>query len=118
LIAYKGDIIADLFGEVSYFADVETFWVLQNAAIAGVRDELAAKGWKVTVLDKATRFPAWQYDEATMEDGGEAFIEIRAKWRGGGPLRLSRLPGCTGLRKCRTRRQWRGRASQSARRQS
>ncbi|WP_035686295.1 ParB/RepB/Spo0J family partition protein [Bradyrhizobium sp. Cp5.3] len=78
LDAYKDDIIADLFGDISYFADVDAFWALQNAAIAGVRDELAAKGWKVTVLDKGTRFPAWQYDEAAMEDGGEVFIEIRA----------------------------------------
>jgi len=39
---YKGEIIADLFGEVSCFADRDAFWVLQNAAIARLRDELAA----------------------------------------------------------------------------
>lgn len=74
---YQGDIITDLFGDVGYFADVEAFWALQNAALASLRDELAAKGWTVTVLDKGTRFPAWQYDEAALEDGGEVFIEVR-----------------------------------------
>lgn len=78
LDAYKGDVIADLFGDASYFADVDAFWALQNAAIAGLRDELAGQGWTVTVLDKGTRFPAWQYDEAELEEGGEAFIEVRA----------------------------------------
>lgn len=74
---YTGGIVTDLFGDVSYFADVEAFWALQNAAVASLRDELAANGWTVTVLDKGTRFPAWQYDEAAREDGGEAFIEVR-----------------------------------------
>lgn len=73
---YTGDIVTDLFGDVSYFADVEAFWALQNAAVASLRDELAANGWAVTVLDKGARFPA-QYDEAALEDGGEAFIEVR-----------------------------------------
>lgn len=74
---YKGDIITDLFGDVSYFADVDAFWTLQNAAIAKRRDELAGQGWTVNVLDKGARFPAWQYDEACLQDGGEAFIEVR-----------------------------------------
>ncbi|WP_051334707.1 ParB/RepB/Spo0J family partition protein [Bradyrhizobium sp. Ai1a-2] len=78
LDAYKGAMIADLFGDVSYFADADAFWALQNAAIANLRDELAGQGWTVTVLDKGTRFPAWQYDEAELEEGGEAFIEVRA----------------------------------------
>ncbi|WP_426413428.1 ParB/RepB/Spo0J family partition protein [Bradyrhizobium ganzhouense] len=74
---YKGAVVTDLFGDVSYFADVEAFWALQNAAIASLRDGLAAKSWKVTVLDKGARFPSWQYDEVPLEDGGEAFIEVR-----------------------------------------
>ncbi|WP_440640820.1 ParB/RepB/Spo0J family partition protein [Bradyrhizobium sp. PUT101] len=77
LDTYKGDVNTDLFGDFSYFADVDAFWVLQNAAIAGLRDELAGQGWTVTVLDKGIRFPAWQYDEAELEEGGEAFIEVR-----------------------------------------
>ncbi|QOZ44743.1 chromosome partitioning protein ParB [Bradyrhizobium sp. CCBAU 53340] len=75
--AYKGDIVTDLFGDASYFADAASFWTLQNGAIASLREDLAAKGWKVTVLDKGTRFPSCQYDEASLEEGGEAFIEVR-----------------------------------------
>ncbi len=74
---YKGEIIADLFGEVSCFADREAFWVLQNAAIARLRDEFTAKGWSVCVLEKGERFQAWQYVETAKEDGGKVFIEIR-----------------------------------------
>lgn len=77
LEAYKGEIVTDLFGDSSYFADSAGFWTLQNAAIASLRDDRVAKGWKVTVLDKGTRFPSWQYDEVPLEDGGEAFIEVR-----------------------------------------
>ena len=71
---YKGDIITDLFGDLSYFADTDAFWVLQNVAIASLKDELASKGWKVTVLEKGAHFQSWQYAEVTLEDGGEAFI--------------------------------------------
>jgi ParB family chromosome partitioning protein len=74
---YKGELITDLFGDVSCFADPEAFWVLQNAAIARLRDQLAAKAWKVTVLGKGERFQAWQHVETPKEDGGNAFIEIR-----------------------------------------
>jgi len=74
---YKGEIIADLFGEVSCFADRDAFWVLQNAAIARLRDELADRGWNVTVLEKGERLQAWLHIETPMEDGGAAFIEIR-----------------------------------------
>ena len=73
---YKGDIITDLFGDLSYFADADAFWALQNAAIASVKDELAGKGWKVTVLERGAHFQSWQYAEVTLEDGGEAFRKL------------------------------------------
>ena len=37
LDSYTGQIVADLFGEQSYFADAEQFWRLQNEAIAAKR---------------------------------------------------------------------------------
>jgi ParB family transcriptional regulator, chromosome partitioning protein len=74
---YKGEIITDLFGDVSYFVDRDAFWTLQNAAIAGLRDQLVANGWTVSVLEKGERFQAWQHVETAKEDGGKAFIEIR-----------------------------------------
>jgi ParB family chromosome partitioning protein len=48
-----------------------------QAAIARLRDQLVAKGWKVTVLEKGERFQAWQHVETAKEEGGKAFIEIR-----------------------------------------
>lgn len=74
---YKGEIVSDLFGEVSQFADRDAFWTLQNAAIARLRDELTSQGWSVSVLEKGERFQVWQHAEAGQEDGGKAFIEIR-----------------------------------------
>lgn len=74
---YKGDIVTDLFDDMSYFADADAFWTLQNAAVANLKGELEAKGWKVTVLEKAAHFQSWRYDEVTLEDGGEVFIEVR-----------------------------------------
>jgi ParB family transcriptional regulator, chromosome partitioning protein len=74
---YKGEIVTDLFGDISCFADREAFWALQNAAIARLRDQFITNGWKVTVLEKGERFAAWQHVETAKEDGGKAFIEIR-----------------------------------------
>lgn len=78
LESYKGGIITDLFGDVSCFADHESFWALQNEAIARLRDDLRAKGWKdVTILEKGDRFQAWQHVEVAMEAGGNVYIEVR-----------------------------------------
>lgn len=78
LETYQGEIIADLFGEVSCFADRDAFWNLQNGAIARLRDGFVAKGWAdITVLEKGHRFQAWQHDEVAMEEGGKVFIEVR-----------------------------------------
>jgi ParB family chromosome partitioning protein len=38
-------IVADLFGEDRYFADAETFWTAQNAAIADRRAAYLDEGW-------------------------------------------------------------------------
>ena len=39
---YKGRIVADLFGEQSFFDDAAQFWALQSQAIAERRDRLLA----------------------------------------------------------------------------
>ena len=74
---YDGAIVADLFGEERYFADAETFWRLQNAAIAATRDRLLASGWsQVHVLEPGTRFDTWDYESATKADGGAVYIVV------------------------------------------
>jgi ParB family chromosome partitioning protein len=62
---------------ISAFSPTPTRWALQNAAVAGLKEDMAGKGWKVTVLEKGAHFKSWQYVEVTLEDGGKAFIEVR-----------------------------------------
>jgi ParB family chromosome partitioning protein len=45
LSAYSAAIVTDLFGEESYFADLEMFWSLQRQAIEAKRAELLEAGW-------------------------------------------------------------------------
>jgi ParB family transcriptional regulator, chromosome partitioning protein len=74
---YKGGIVADLFGEDSYFSDSEAFWPLQNAAIAERREAYLAAGWhSVEVLDVGERFASWAHAKTTKKKGGKVFIAI------------------------------------------
>lgn len=74
---YKGGIVADLFGEDSYFSDSEKFWPLQNAAIAEKRDAYLAAGWKeIEVLDIGERFASWNYVKTPKKKRGKVFIAI------------------------------------------
>ncbi|MGE0180774.1 MAG: ParB/RepB/Spo0J family partition protein [Parvularculaceae bacterium] len=75
---YDGEIIEDLFGERSVFADADRFWRHQDAAIEAERDKLLAAGWtKATILKRGEHFSRWDFDQAAKKDGGEAFIEVR-----------------------------------------
>ncbi len=75
---FDGDIIEDLFGERSVFADAEEFWTHQDAAIDAERDKLVASGWtKVTILPRGELFSRWDHDQAAKKQGGEVFIEVR-----------------------------------------
>lgn len=74
---YKGQIVSDLFGERSYFADADQFWTLQNAAIAAKRDQLIASGWaEVAVLDTGARFHSWEYAKTPKKEGGRVYITV------------------------------------------
>jgi ParB family chromosome partitioning protein len=75
--SYSGAIVADLFGEDSYFADPEAFWTLQTDAIAKLKANLEGNGWsRVEVLERGQRFHSWEYEPATKEKGGAVFITI------------------------------------------
>jgi ParB family chromosome partitioning protein len=78
LDAYDGEIVEDLFGERSVFADADRFWKHQDAAIEAERDKLLAAGWtKATILKRGEHFSRWDFDQASKKDGGEVFIEVR-----------------------------------------
>jgi ParB family chromosome partitioning protein len=75
--AYDGTIIADLFGEESYFAEPDKFWSLQTAAVEAKKQTFLDNGWsKVEVLERGQRFHNWEYEAATKEKGGIIFITV------------------------------------------
>jgi ParB family chromosome partitioning protein len=77
---YKGRIVADLFGEESYFADVARFWELQNAAIAARVEALTADGWSaIDVLEPGMGFHAWNYEKRPRETGGKLVLSVSAQ---------------------------------------
>jgi ParB family chromosome partitioning protein len=74
---YTGGIVADLFGEESYYADTEQFWRLQNEAIAVDVECLQGEGWsEVTVLPVGERFTTWTHEKVGKRAGGKVFIEV------------------------------------------
>ena len=75
LATFQGEIVSDLFGEESYFANPDSFWALQDKAIAAKRDELLAQGWtRVEVMPRGDRFHEWDYEKTAKKKGGAVFI--------------------------------------------
>lgn len=74
---YTGQIIEDLFGEESYFADADLFWTLQSQAIADKRDGFLKAGWpEVEVLEVGQRFRQLEHVRASKKKGGKVFVEV------------------------------------------
>lgn len=77
--SYKGQIVADLFGEDGYFAETDLFWDAQNAAVAARQEAYLAEGWQeVVILDADTVFQRWQHEKAPKKKGGRVYIEVRS----------------------------------------
>jgi len=77
LEAYTGQIVADLFGEDSYFADTGLFWELQNKAIEAKREALLAAKWpEVVVLEIGERFDQWTHEKTPKKKGGKVFVTV------------------------------------------
>ena len=74
---YPGQVVADLFGEDSYFADPDLFWTHQNEAIAARAEALRADGWAdVEVLQAGQSFESWRHERVGRREGGKAFIAV------------------------------------------
>jgi ParB family chromosome partitioning protein len=72
---YTGQIVEDLFGEDSYFADADLFWALQNRAIADKREALIKSGWgEVVILEMGERFSQYEHVKVPKKKGGKVFI--------------------------------------------
>ncbi|PVM84455.1 chromosome partitioning protein ParB [Caulobacter radicis] len=77
---YPGQIIADLFGEDSYFTDPNLFWTCQNQAIAAKREALLAQGWgAVEVLETGQPFYSWKHEQVSKAKGGKVFLEVSSR---------------------------------------
>jgi ParB family chromosome partitioning protein len=80
LETYGGRIIADLFGEDSYFDDADAFWIAQNEAVAAKRDALLEQGWTgVEVMEIGRYFQSYEYEKTPKSKGGRVFIEVSAR---------------------------------------
>jgi ParB family chromosome partitioning protein len=80
LADYKGEIVTDLFGERSYFADSQAFWALQNAIIAAKKGAYLEQGWKhVEVLPVDQRFHVWDHEKTAKRKGGAVYITVSAR---------------------------------------
>jgi len=75
--AYKGEIVSDLFGEESYFANPDTFWPLQLEAIAKLKASFEANGWtRVEAMEQGQRFNDWDFEKTAKKKGGAVFISV------------------------------------------
>jgi ParB family chromosome partitioning protein len=79
LDAYDGAIVTDLFGEGGYFADADSFWQAQNAAIETRRQAYCDAGWAdVIVIGPNEQFQLWDHEKTAKRKGGRIYIDIRA----------------------------------------
>jgi ParB family transcriptional regulator, chromosome partitioning protein len=77
ITTYKGEIVSDLFGEESFFANPDTFWPLQNEAIAKLKASFEAHCWsRVEVLEQNQRFNEWDYEKTSKKKGGAVYISV------------------------------------------
>jgi ParB family transcriptional regulator, chromosome partitioning protein len=74
---YQGEVITDLFGEEKFFANMEGFWTLQDAAIQTKRDDYLAQGWtRVEIMPRGDRFHEWEFEKAGKKKGGAVWIVV------------------------------------------
>ncbi|WP_296614636.1 ParB/RepB/Spo0J family partition protein [Sphingomonas sp.] len=76
--AYKGALVADLFGDDRYFADADAFWIAQNAVIEERRTAYLEAGWSdVVIVPPSERFDSWEYEKAAKRKGGRVYVDVR-----------------------------------------
>ena len=80
LSSYKGEIVSDLFGEESYFANPDTFWLLQNQAIAKLKASYETNGWtRVEVMEQDLRFNEWDFEKTPKKKSGAVYISVSGR---------------------------------------
>lgn len=77
LASYTGEIVSDLFGEDSYFADADSFWTTQMAEVEKQADFYREAGWsEVVVMERGAYFNSWEYDRCPKKKDGKVFVSI------------------------------------------
>lgn len=72
---YEGAIVADLFGEDRYFADVAAFWTAQTIAIKARVEAYRDAGWRdVVLLPQGESFHGWDYERCPKRKGGKVYV--------------------------------------------
>ncbi|MBU1286513.1 MAG: ParB/RepB/Spo0J family partition protein [Alphaproteobacteria bacterium] len=78
LATYDGRITTDLFGETGVFADADTFWNAQSAALAARIETYTDAGWReVQVLERGKYFASWDHVKRSRSRGGSVIVEVR-----------------------------------------
>ena len=77
LASYTGEIISDLFGEDSYFADADAFWTAQMAEVEKQANFYRDGGWAdVVTMGRGTYFKSWEHERCPKKKGGKVFVSI------------------------------------------
>lgn len=75
--SYTGEIISDLFGEDSYFADADAFWTAQMAEVEKQADFYRDSGWsEVVVMARGAYFNSWEHERCPKKKGGKVFVSV------------------------------------------
>lgn len=74
---YTGEIVSDLFGEDSYFAEADAFWIAQMAEVEKQAEFYRDMGWSdVVVMERGAYFNGWEHERCAKKKGGKVFISI------------------------------------------
>lgn len=77
IASYGGEIVADLFGEDSYFASSADFWTAQMTAVEERAQACREAGWRdVVILERGEYFHTWEHARCTKSKGGNVFVAI------------------------------------------
>lgn len=77
LADYTGEIISDLFGEDSYFADADAFWTAQMAEVEKQANFYRETGWSdVVVMERGAYFNTWEHDHCPKKKDGKVFVSL------------------------------------------
>lgn len=75
LDSYESNVVSDLFGEDSYFADAGAFWTAQSAEIASRVEAYTADGWSEIVFGEiGEHWASRDHIKISKENGGSVYV--------------------------------------------